>query len=139
MSWTANCSFNLIVLTFLNIKRVPRQCDTNIFYYLNIQILGGEYFVLEYEYLFSSVQIYLIFVFSQIDLMNIYLVHIRYGFGGYLANIQCIFKDQAQNIHFSNMNISIFLVQTYSVLVFSANLRFFPKESKSPECLCIDV
>jgi hypothetical protein len=30
------------------------QCNTNIFNYSNIRILGGEYFVFKYEYLFSS-------------------------------------------------------------------------------------
>jgi hypothetical protein len=70
-----------------------------------IRILGGEYFEFEYEYLFSSVQIYLIFVFGQIDLTNIYSVYIRYGFAGYLAYIRYIFEYQARNIHYSNTNI----------------------------------
>ena len=43
------------------LKLRHNQCNTNIFDYSNIQILGGEYFVFEYEYLFSSIQIYLIF------------------------------------------------------------------------------
>ena len=81
------------------------QCNTNIFEYSNIRILGGEYFVFDYEYLFSSVRIYLIFVFGQIDLTNIYSVHIRYGFAGYSAYIRYIFEYQAPNIHYSNMNI----------------------------------
>jgi hypothetical protein len=91
----------------LNIEMVdlPVQCNTNIFDYSNIRILGGEYLVFEYEYLFSSVQIYLIFVFSQIDLTNIYSVHIRYGFAGYSAYIRYIFEYQAPNIHYSNTNI----------------------------------
>lgn len=91
----------------LNIEMVdlPVQCNTNIFDYSNIRILGGEYLVFEYEYLFSSVQIYLIFVFGQIDLTNIYSVHIRYGFAGYSAYIRYIFEYQAPNIHYSNMNI----------------------------------
>ena len=44
--------------------------------YLIIQILGGEYLIFEYEYLFSSLHIYLIFILSQIDL-TIYSVNIR--------------------------------------------------------------
>ena len=65
----------------------PVQCNTNIFDYSNIRILGGEYLVFEYEYLFSSVQIYLIFIFGQIDLTNIYSVH----FGIVLLDIRHIF------------------------------------------------
>ena len=73
----------------LNIEMVdlPVQCNTNIFDYSNIRILGGEYLVFEYEYLFSSVQIYLIFIFGQIDLTNIYSVH----FGIVLLDIRHIF------------------------------------------------
>jgi hypothetical protein len=81
------------------------QCNTNIFDYLNIRILRGEYLVFEYEYLFSSIQIYLIFILGQIDLTNIYLVHIWYGFAGYSAYIWYIFEYQVLNIHYSNMNI----------------------------------
>jgi hypothetical protein len=55
--------------------------------------------------LFSSVRIYLIFIFGQIDLTNIYLVHIRYGFAGYSAYIQNIFEYQAPNIHYLKTNI----------------------------------
>jgi hypothetical protein len=95
-------SFFILFLSHVNIKAPQggsqmikldqRQCSTNIFDYSNIKILGGEYLVFEYEYLFSAVQIYLIFVFGQIDLMNIYSVHIRYGFAGYSAYIRYIFE-----------------------------------------------
>jgi hypothetical protein len=97
------------------------QCNTNIFDYLNIWILGGEYFIFEYKYLFSSVQRYLISVFGQIDLMNIYSVHIWYGSGGYSAYIQYIFEYKAPNIHYSNMNVLFrwnkYLRYSYSVKI----------------------
>ena len=89
--------------------------------YSIIRILGGEYFVFEYEYLFSSVRIYLIFVFGQIDLTNIYSVHIRYGFGGYSAYIRYIFEYQAPNIHYSYTNILFhwneYIQYSYSVKI----------------------
>ena len=81
------------------------QCNTNIFDYSNIQILGGKYFLFKYEYLFSSVRIYLIFVFGPIDLTNIYSLHIRYEFAGYSAYIRYIFEYQPTNIHYLNINV----------------------------------
>ena len=82
-----------------------KQCNSNIFDYSNIRILGGEYFVFEYEYCFSPVRIYLIFIFDEIDLTNVYSGYIRYVFGWYSAYIRYIFEYQAPNIHYSNTNI----------------------------------
>jgi hypothetical protein len=107
----------------------PSQCNTNIFDYSNIRILSGQYFVFENEYLFSFVRIYLIFVFGQIDLTNIYSVHIRYGFGGYSAYIRYIFEYQAPNIHYSNTNIIFhwneYIRYSYSVKIEVMNIFIF--------------
>jgi hypothetical protein len=108
------------------------QCNTNIFNYSNIQILGGEYFVFEYEYLFSSVQIYLIFIFGQIDLTKIYSVHIQYVFAGYSAYLRYIFEYQAPNINYSNKNILFhwkeYIRYSYSVKIKVINIFLFGSE-----------
>ena len=57
------------------------QCNTNIFNYSNIGISSPKYSIFEYEYYVSSERIYSIFIFGHLDFMNVYLVHIRDGFG----------------------------------------------------------
>ena len=62
--------------------------------------IGRRLLIKECQYFVSSIQISFIFLFGRIDLMNIYSVHIRYGFAVYSAYIRYIFEYQAPNVDY---------------------------------------